>query len=745
MENSKLPLHLCHVHKLSNFINRTHILVHSVALVFLFSYRASFFFQHPKTKAATLPWLLVFASEVILAFEWLLSQSFRWCAVSRTVFPERLPEDDKLPPIDVFICTADPEKEPTVVVMNTVLSAMAMDYPPEKLHVYLSDDAGAAVTLNGMREAWRFAKWWLPFCKRYGIKCTAPGAYFSAGENDGDEDGGFGGSEFVQEKKHMKEKYEVFKKRVTENARIGDTRSDSRRDHSAVVEVIQETSGDDADAIQANEAKNMPLLIYVSREKRPSQPHNFKAGALNVLLRVSGVISNSPYILGLDCDMHCNDASSARQAMCFHLDPKISPSLAFVQFPQNFHNISNNDIYDSQLRSALKVLWKGYDGLGGPCVCGTGYYIKRVSLCESSISEAGDAMKLRQCFGPSNEFIKSVRQINKPDHMLIQRNNAQPNEIQLLASCVYEDGTKWGKEVGFLYGSVVEDYFTGFHLHCKGWISVYFDPKRPQFLGSGTTNLDDFLVQGTRWSSGLVDVAISKFSPLIYGPFKTRNFLHSMCYAELALFPIFYFLSLWGFATIPQLCLLNGIPLYPQVSNTYFIVFSFIFLSSHSKHLYEVLATGLTFRHWVNEQRIWMMKSVTSHLYGSVDAFMKKLGMREASFFPTNKVDNVEQLKRYNMGVFDFQTSLLFLAPMVALVILNMASFAVGVARGIFVGELDKMFIQVFISFYVIVMNYPIIEGMLIRKDKGSIPLSVTLVSALVSLIFYFFGSIIFM
>ncbi|XP_070672093.1 cellulose synthase-like protein G2 [Malus domestica] len=227
----------------------------------------------------------------------------------------------------------------------------------------------------------------------------------------------------------------------------------------------------------------------------------------------------------------------------------------------------------------------------------------------------------------------------------------------------------------------------GFHLHCEGWISVYCDPKRPQFLGSGTTNLDEFLVQGTRWSSGLVDVAISKFSPLIYGPLKTPTFLHSMCYAELALFPIFYFLSLWGFATIPQLCLPSGRSCSLQVSNTYFIVFSFIFLSSHSKHLYEVLATGSTFRHWVNEQRIWMMKSVTSHLYGSVDAFMKKLGMRAAGFFPTNKVDDVEQLKHYNMGVFDFQTSLLFLAPMVALVILNMASFAVGIARGIFVGE----------------------------------------------------------
>lgn len=29
----------------------------------------------------------------------------------------------------------------------------------------------------------------------------------------------------------------------------------------------------------------MPLLVYVSREKRPSQLHHFKAGALNVLVR----------------------------------------------------------------------------------------------------------------------------------------------------------------------------------------------------------------------------------------------------------------------------------------------------------------------------------------------------------------------------------------------------------------------------------------------------------------------------
>lgn len=98
----------------------------------------------------------------------------------RTVAPENLPADEKLPGVDVFVCTADPKKEPVVEVMNTVLSAMSLDYPPEKLAVYLSDDGCAAVTLYAMKEACVFAKSWLPFCRKYGIKNRCPEAFFSS-------------------------------------------------------------------------------------------------------------------------------------------------------------------------------------------------------------------------------------------------------------------------------------------------------------------------------------------------------------------------------------------------------------------------------------------------------------------------------------------------------------------------------------------------------------------------------------
>ncbi|XVE65892.1 hypothetical protein DITRI_Ditri08aG0036000 [Diplodiscus trichospermus] len=188
MEKKSLPLHLCHVHNFSIIINRSYAILHSIAIAFLIYYRCSFFFQETKdTTMPALPWLLVCSCKLLLSLAWLLTQAYHWRPVSRAVFPERLPGDDKLPAIDVFICTADPNKEPTVAVMNTVISAMALDYPPEKLHVYLSDDGGFSVTLRATKEAWNFARSWLPFCRTYGIKTRCPDVYFSGyEENQGD-------------------------------------------------------------------------------------------------------------------------------------------------------------------------------------------------------------------------------------------------------------------------------------------------------------------------------------------------------------------------------------------------------------------------------------------------------------------------------------------------------------------------------------------------------------------------------
>ncbi|KAF6175054.1 hypothetical protein GIB67_039602 [Kingdonia uniflora] len=56
---------------------------------------------------------------------------------------------------------------------------MPLDYPTEKLTVYLLDNGGSPVTLNVTRKAFKFAKSWLSCCKEYGIETRCPDAYFS--------------------------------------------------------------------------------------------------------------------------------------------------------------------------------------------------------------------------------------------------------------------------------------------------------------------------------------------------------------------------------------------------------------------------------------------------------------------------------------------------------------------------------------------------------------------------------------
>ena len=78
------------------------------------------------------------------------------------------------------MCTADPEIEPPMMVMNTVLSVMAYDYPSDKLSVYLSDDAASEITFYALLEASSFAKHWLPFCKKFHVEPRSPSAYFNS-------------------------------------------------------------------------------------------------------------------------------------------------------------------------------------------------------------------------------------------------------------------------------------------------------------------------------------------------------------------------------------------------------------------------------------------------------------------------------------------------------------------------------------------------------------------------------------
>ncbi|KAF6174667.1 hypothetical protein GIB67_006319 [Kingdonia uniflora] len=468
----------------------------------------------------------------------------------------------------------DPEKEPVLNVMNTVVSSMSLDYPPEKLNVYLSDDAGSPITLCAIKAAALFAKSWIPFCRKHKLMTCSPELYFDILKTDQPKQG----NEFLAEEKEIKEKYNVLKEQV-ENA--GRNRIPPTKDRPSHIEIIHD---DDEMNVICDDLTNMPRLVYVAREKRHDQPHHYKAGALNALLRVSGVMSNSPYILVLDCDMYCNDPSSARQAMCFHLDTMITKSLAFVQFPQRFYKLSKNDIYDSQIRRAFKKLWQGMDGIQGPVLSGTGFYLKRRALYGGLTQEKDiNLYQLKANFGSSNKLLSSLQQgVNS---------NVLSNKDQLHEA---------------------------------------------------------------------------------------------------------------------------------QVSDPWFIWFVIYFTGGICHHLFDVFSTGESLNVWWNEMRMGWIKCVTCNLFGCLDAIMNIIGIKKRELKLTNKAVDKDELEKYKKGNFELQGEKIFLVPLVILVLLNIVSFIGGIVRVVTQGSFDEMFGQVFLSFFISILNYPIIKEMVTRKKNAT-------------------------
>lgn len=138
-----------------------------------------------RTGLVRLIWLVMLIVEIWFGLYWVVIQSLRWNPVWRFPFTDRLSRryGNDLPRLDVFVCTADPVIEPPLMVVNTVLSVAALDYPPDKLAIYLSDDGGSELTFYALAEAAEFAKTWVPFCKRFNVEPRSPAAYLSSKEN----------------------------------------------------------------------------------------------------------------------------------------------------------------------------------------------------------------------------------------------------------------------------------------------------------------------------------------------------------------------------------------------------------------------------------------------------------------------------------------------------------------------------------------------------------------------------------
>ncbi|KAF7851847.1 hypothetical protein BT93_L2008 [Corymbia citriodora subsp. variegata] len=692
------------------------IILRLVILGLFFHYRI----LHPVNDAYGL-WLTSVICEIWFAMSWILDQFPKWYPIKRETYLDRLSlryekEDkpSKLADIDIFVSTVDPMKEPPLITANTVLSILAVDYPVDKVACYVSDDGAAMLTFEALSETSEFATKWVPFCKRFNIEPRAPEWYFSQ-KVDYLKDKV--NPEFVRERRAMKREYEEFKVRINGLVAMaqkvpeeGWTMQDGTpwpgnniRDHPGMIQVFLGQNG-----VHDVEGNELPQLVYVSREKRPGFDHHKKAGAMNALINMKGLDGiQGPIYVGTGCVFR-------RQALYGYDAPikKKPPRKTCNCWPKWCCLCCGSRKRDRKLKSnkqkktvrnreasrqihALENIEEGIEGI------------------DNEKSSLMSRVKFEKKFGQSPFFIATTLMEEGGIPKGATTASLLKEAIHVI-SCGYEDKTEWGKEVGWIYGSVTEDILTGFKMHCHGWRSVYCMPKRPAFKGSAPINLSDRLHQVLRWALGSVEILLSRHCPIWYGYGCGLKWLERFSYINSVVYPLTA-IPLIAYCTLPAVCLLTGKFIVPEISNYASLIFMALFISIAATGILEMQWGGVGIHDWWRNEQFWVIGGVSSHLFALFQGLLKVLAGVDTNFMVTSKAgDDGEFSELY---LFKW-TSLL--VPPLTLLILNIIGVVVGVSDAINNGyeTWGPLFGKLFFALWVIVHLYPFLKGFMGKQDR---------------------------
>ncbi|KAI0500635.1 hypothetical protein KFK09_018851 [Dendrobium nobile] len=817
------------------------IFIRMVVLVLFLAWRI----KHKNPDAIWL-WGMSVVCELWFAFSWLLDQLPKLSPVNRATdlsvlkdkfeipTPTNPTGKSDLPGVDIFVSTADPEKEPPLVTANTILSILAAEYPVEKLACYVSDDGGSLLTFEAMAEAASFASVWVPFCRKHRIEPRNPESYFALKR---DPYKNKVRPDFVRDRRRVKREYDEFKVRINglpdsirrrsdafhareelNAARLHRENMDepivkipkatwmadgthwpgtwtqpttdhSRGDHAGIIQVMlrppaedtvfgtpmEESNRDDGGGILdlTEFDVRLPMLVYVSREKRPGYDHNKKAGAMNALVRASAIMSNGPFILNLDCDHYIYNSQALREGMCFMMD-RGGDRICYVQFPQRFEGIDPSDRYANHNTVFFDVNMRALDGLQGPVYVGTGCLFRRIALygfdpprakdhsapgccscCfprprrvaneDSSASRAlrmpddddEESMALSSFpnkFGNSSFLVDSIPVAEfqgRPlaDHPSV-KNGRPPGALTIprdpldastvaeaisVVSCWYEDKTEWGNRVGWIYGSVTEDVVTGYRMHNRGWRSIYCVTKRDAFRGTAPINLTDRLHQVLRWATGSVEIFFSRNNALLASP--KMKFLQRIAYLNVGIYPFTsFFLIVYCF--LPALSLFSGQFIVQTLNVTFLAYLLVITVCLCLLAILEIRWSGIELEEWWRNEQFWLIGGTSAHLAAVLQGLLKVVAGIEISFTLTSKSagdDNDDEFA--DLYVVKW-TSLMI--PPLTIMMVNMIAIAVGVSRTIYsvIPQWSRLLGGVFFSIWVLAHLYPFAKGLMGRRGR---------------------------
>jgi cellulose synthase (UDP-forming) len=211
---------------------------------------------------------------------------------------------------------------------------------------------------------------------------------------------------------------------------------------------------------------NRDRCRYIARPKPAGQPHHAKAGNINYALFCGN--TEGEFILTLDADHILKPQFLQRVVPYFYtfnleLGKYISNRVAFVQTPQDFHNLPKGDPFGHSAHLFYGPIQQGKDGLNAAFYTGTNAILRREALMSVGIKR----------------FSRKLR-----------RNQEYLDQFELIGALATN--------------SITEDMNTAMHLHANGWQSVYHNELLAE--GLAPDDLGSTLKQRLRWAQGTIQV-----------------------------------------------------------------------------------------------------------------------------------------------------------------------------------------------------------------------------------------------
>uniref|UniRef100_A0A0D9X062 Uncharacterized protein n=1 Tax=Leersia perrieri TaxID=77586 RepID=A0A0D9X062_9ORYZ len=752
------------------------ILLRLIAIVAFFGWRM----RHKNHDGAWL-WTMSMTGDVWFGFSWVLNQLPKLNPIKRVPDLAALADwhgsSGELPGIDVFVTTVDPVDEPILYTVNSILSILAADYPVDKYACYLSDDGGTLVHYEAMVEVAKFAELWVPFCRKHCVEPRAPENYFAMKTQA--YKGGVPG-ELMSDHRRVRREYEEFKVRIDSLFSTIRQRSDAynakhagenatwmadgthwpgtwfepvenhrRGQHAGIVQVILDhpnckprlglpASVDNPFDFSGIEVR-LPMLVYISREKRPGYNHQKKAGAMNVMLRVSALLSNAPFVINFDCDHYTNNSQAFRAPMCFMLDLHHGgDDTAFVQFPQRFDDVDPTDRYANHNRVFFDGTMLSLNGLQGPSYLGTGTMFRRVALYGVEPPRWGAAsrqikdMNKANKFGTSTPFIGTMldganqeRSITPPAVI----DESVSCELAALTACAYEDGTSWGRDVGWVYNIATEDVVTGFRMHRQGWRSVYASMEPAAFRGTAPINLTERLYQILRWSGGSLEMFFSHSNALLAG--CRLHPLQRVAYLNMSTYPIVT-VFIFAYNLFPVMWLVSEQFYIQRPFGTYLLYLVGVIAMIHVIGMFEVKWAGITLLDWCRNEQFYMIGATGVYPTAVLYMALKLVTGKGIYFRLTSKQTTACSGDKFA----DLYTVrwVPLLIPTILILVVNVAAVGVAVGKAAACGVISEpgrlAALGMVFNVWILVLLYPFALGIMGQWGKRPAVLFVAMVMA---------------